>query len=586
MHLAGKREGIRGELRRNVLGQLKDQIYLEDEQLYDQIDAAIRQKGREVYLPLKERLWLRNSLYDSFRRLDILQELLDDKEVTEIMINGAGKIFIEKKGKMLLWNRRFEKTEQLEDIIQQIVGKVNRIVNVSSPIADARLEDGSRVHIVLPPVALDGPVVTIRKFPEPVTIEKLIRFQAITEEAAAFLEKLVEARYNIFVSGGTNSGKTTFLNALSSFIPEQERVITIEDSAELQIRHVPNLVRMETRNANTEGEGEITISQLIKASLRMNPSRIIVGEVRGGEALDMLQAMNTGHPGSLSTGHGNSPQDMLSRLETMVFMGIDLQELWRYRDLIIMFVKRNFTVLYKQTILGPAWIILNPLITTVIFNVVFGGMANMPTDGVPGFLFYMAGNTVWTFFANCVNNTANTFVTNSQIFGKVYFPRLTMPVSQVLTSLINFGIQAVMYLIFWVYFFATGSGVTFTLWVLAVPFVVLEVMLLGLGVGIIVSSLTTKYRDLAIAVGFGVQLWMYASPVVYPLSMLDNSPRLRVLVQLNPMTSPIEIFRMATLGTGTVTAFGVVYSLIFTAAALVLGVVLFSRIEKTFMDTV
>ena len=226
------------------------------------------------------------------------------------MINGAGKIFIEKKGKMLLWNRRFEKTEQLEDIIQQIVGKVNRIVNVSSPIADARLEDGSRVHIVLPPVALDGPVVTIRKFPEPVTIEKLIRFQAITEEAAAFLEKLVEARYNIFVSGGTNSGKTTFLNALSSFIPEQERVITIEDSAELQIRHVPNLVRMETRNANTEGEGEITISQLIK--------------VRGGEALDMLQAMNTGHPGSLSTGHGNSPQDMLSRLETMVLMGADL----------------------------------------------------------------------------------------------------------------------------------------------------------------------------------------------------------------------------------------------------------------------
>ena len=242
---------------------------------------------------------------------------------------------------------------------------------------------------------------------------------------------------------------------------------------------------------------------------------------------------------------------------------IDLQELWRYRDLIMMFVKRNFTVLYKQTILGPAWIILNPLITTVIFNVVFGGMANMPTDGVPGFLFYMAGNTVWTFFANCVNNTANTFVTNSQIFGKVYFPRLTMPVSQVLTSLINF-----------------------TLWVLAVPFVVLEVMLLGLGVGIIVSSLTTKYRDLAIAVGFGVQLWMYASPVVYPLSMLDNSPRLRVLVQLNPMTSPIEIFRMATLGTGTVTTFGIVYSLIFTAAALVLGVVLFSRIEKTFMDTV
>ena len=265
---------------------------------------------------------------------------------------------------------------------------------------------------------------------------------------------------------------------------------------------------------------------------------------------------------------------------------IDLAELWRYRDLIVMFVKRNFTVLYKQTILGPAWIILNPLLTTVIFNVVFGGLAGLSTDGTPAFLFYMAGNTVWTFFANCVNNTANTFVTNSQVFGKVYFPRLTMPISQVLTSLINFGIQAAMYLIFWVYFFATGSGVTFTLWVLAVPFVMLEVMLLGLGVGIIVSSLTTKYRDLAIAVGFGVQLWMYASPIVYPLSMLDNSPRLKILIQLNPMTSPIEIFRMATLGTGTVTGFGIVYSLVFTLAALVLGVVLFSRIEKTFMDTV
>ena len=323
--LNGRREVIRGELRRNVMGQLKDQIYLEDEQLYEQIDTAIRQKGKETYLPLKERLWLRNSLYDSFRRLDILQELLDDKDVTEIMINGAGKIFIEKKGNMVLWNRRFEKTEQLEDIIQQIVGKVNRIVNVSSPIADARLEDGSRVHIVLPPVALDGPVVTIRKFPDPITIEKLIRFQALTEESAQFLEQLVKAKYNLFVCGGTNSGKTTFLNALSSFIPETERVITIEDSAELQITHVPNLVRLETRNANTEGEGEITISQLIKASLRMIPSRIIVGEVRGAEALDMLQAMNTGHDGSLTTAHANSPRDVLSRLETMVLMsGLDL----------------------------------------------------------------------------------------------------------------------------------------------------------------------------------------------------------------------------------------------------------------------
>ena len=265
---------------------------------------------------------------------------------------------------------------------------------------------------------------------------------------------------------------------------------------------------------------------------------------------------------------------------------IDLQELWRYRDLVTMFVKRNFTVLYKQTILGPAWIILNPLITTVIFNVVFGGMANMPTDGVPGFLFYMAGNTVWTFFANCVNNTANTFVTNSGVFGKVYFPRLTTPISQVLTALINFLVQCAMFACFWVYFALSGAQVHLGLWVLALPVVMLQVMLLGLGVGIIVSSLTTKYRDLAIAVGFGVQLWMYASPIVYPLSMLDNSPRLKILVQLNPMTSPIEIFRMATLGTGTVTGFGIVYSLVFTLAALVLGVVLFSRIEKTFMDTV
>ena len=266
---------------------------------------------------------------------------------------------------------------------------------------------------------------------------------------------------------------------------------------------------------------------------------------------------------------------------------IDLHELWQYRDLIWMFVKRNFTVLYKQTILGPAWVLLNPLITTIIFNVIFTGIANIPTDGVPSFLFYMAGNTVWTLFANCINNTANTFVANAGVMGKVYFPRLTVPISQVLTALLNFAIQLVMFLCFWVFFAVTDPGsVHFTIWLLYLPVLLLEVLMLGLGVGIIVSSLTTKYRDLAIAVGFGVQLWMYASPVVYPLSMLDNSPRLRVLVQLNPMTSPIEIFRMATLGTGTVTTFGIVYSLIFTAAALVLGVVLFSRIEKTFMDTV
>ena len=268
---------------------------------------------------------------------------------------------------------------------------------------------------------------------------------------------------------------------------------------------------------------------------------------------------------------------------------IDLNELWRYRDLITMFVKRNFTVLYKQTILGPAWIILNPLITTIIFNVVFGGMANMPTDGVPGFLFYMAGNTVWTFFANCVNNTANTFVTNSQVFGKVYFPRLTMPISQVLTSLINFGIQAVMYLIFWGYFFATGSGITFTLWALAIPFVMLEVMLLGLGVGIIVSSLTTKYRDLAIAVGFGVQLWMYASPIAYDMfrfTAFAPGGKWHALYMCNPISPIVNLFRYAYLGTGAIEWKYYFIGWGITLALLFIGIVLFSRVEKTFMDTV
>ena len=324
MREENQREGIRSRLRDSIMAMLQERGHTEDGELLAFIDEEIYRAGQQVYLPLKERLWLKNSLYDSFRRLDILQELLDDKTVTEIMVNGAGKIFIEQNGSVRLWERRFEKPEQLEDIIQQIVSRVNRVVNVSSPIVDARLEDGSRVHVVLPPVALDGPVVTIRKFPEPITMEKLVAFGTLPREAADFFRELVEEKYNLFISGGTNSGKTTFLNALSAFIPPQERVITIEDSAELQITQVPNLVRLETRNANTEGEGEITMSQLIRASLRMNPSRIIVGEVRGKEALDMLQAMNTGHPGSLSTGHANSPGDMLSRLETMVLMAAEL----------------------------------------------------------------------------------------------------------------------------------------------------------------------------------------------------------------------------------------------------------------------
>ena len=317
-------QGVRNRLRHRVMEELNERRQVDDEELNEMIDRAIVETGRELYLPLKERLWLRNSLFNSFRRLDILQELIDDPQVSEVMVNGAGKVFVERSGRMELWNRCFEGTEQLEDIIQQIVSRVNRVVNVASPIVDARLEDGSRVHVVLPPIALDGPAVTIRKFPEPITMEKLLAFGAITREAAEFLQTLVESGYNIFISGGTNSGKTTFLNALSACIPKRERVITIEDSAELQIRQIPNLVRLETRNANTEGEGEVTMSQLIRAALRMNPSRIIVGEVRGRETLDMLQAMNTGHDGSLSTGHGNSPADMLSRLETMVLMGADL----------------------------------------------------------------------------------------------------------------------------------------------------------------------------------------------------------------------------------------------------------------------
>ena len=288
------------------------------------IDREIALAERGATLTVREKLTLRSSLFNAFRRLDILQELVDTKEITEIMVNGKDHIFVEKNGRVVRWDRSFRSNEQLEDMIQQIVSRVNRVVNVSSPIADARLEDGSRVHVVLPPVSLGGPVVTIRKFPDPITMEKLIGYGSVTPEAAAFLKKLVKAGYNIFISGGTNSGKTTFLNALSSFIPDEERVITIEDSAELQLTHIRNLVRLETRSANTEGEGAVTISDLIRASLRMNPDRIVVGEVRGGEALDMLQAMNTGHDGSLSTGHANSPRDMLSRLETMVLCAAEL----------------------------------------------------------------------------------------------------------------------------------------------------------------------------------------------------------------------------------------------------------------------
>lgn len=296
-------------------------------------DAKLRELIEEaIFLTSSEEKWTSNEIhasvkrmFDSFRGLDILQPLIDDPSVTEIMVNGHEHIFFERRGAVERYAYSLESAEKLEDLIQMIVSKVNRIVNQSTPIVDARLQDGSRVNIVLPPASLSGPTLTIRKFPEkPLLIEDLIQMGSISAEAAEVLQVLVESGYNIFIGGGTGSGKTTFLNALSSWIPAHERIITIEDSAELQIQTVPNLVRMETRNANTEGRGEITIRDLIRASLRMRPNRIIVGEVRGAEALDMLSAMNTGHDGSLSTGHGNTSVDMLSRLETMVLSGASL----------------------------------------------------------------------------------------------------------------------------------------------------------------------------------------------------------------------------------------------------------------------
>lgn len=297
---------------------------LSDEELLELIDQSIGMKTQEGYVSISEKLILRKEIFNSIRRLDILQDLVEDAEVTEIMVNGENHIFVEREGKMFQLERGFESKQKLEEVVQQIVSGANRTVNESSPIVDARLPDGSRVNVVLPPVALEGPILTIRKFPEtPMNIEKLISLGALTEEAASMLTKLVEAGYNIFISGGTGAGKTTFLNALSNAIPKDERIITIEDSAELQIRNIPNLVRLEMRNANSEGKNAVTIRDLIKSSLRMRPSRIVVGEVRDEAAIDMLQALNTGHNG-MSTGHANSPADMLSRLETMVLLGTDI----------------------------------------------------------------------------------------------------------------------------------------------------------------------------------------------------------------------------------------------------------------------
>ena len=316
---------LKRELRRRVQESMDYRKDLTDREVEDTIDEVMLEYSGMLICPVDARRSLRKELFDSLRRLDILQIFVEDSSVTEIMINGKDHIFIEQDGGLRELDVGFESEEKLQDVIQQIVAGCNRVVNEASPIVDARLPNGARVHIVMSPIAINGPIVTIRRFPDkPITMEWLVRTGSLTLEAAEYLEKLVRAKYNIFISGGTASGKTTFMNALSHFISPEERVITIEDSAELQLQGLPNLVRLETRNSNVEGCREITIRELIRSSLRMRPDRIIVGEVRGPEAFDMLQCLNTGHDGSMSTGHANSGRDMLARLENMVLMGMDL----------------------------------------------------------------------------------------------------------------------------------------------------------------------------------------------------------------------------------------------------------------------
>ena len=296
-----------------------------DREILDEIDQLILNRMRDSYISLNEKLQLRQELFYSVRKLDVLQELIEDETVTEIMVNGPDAIFVERGGRLGKWDKSFTSREKLEDVIQQIAGRCNRVINESMPIVDARLENGARVNAVISPVALNGPILTIRRFPDtPITMDRLIALGSLTCECARFLKALVRARHSIVIGGGTGSGKTTFLGALSDYIPEDERIITIEDNAELKIQGVENLVRLEAKMANMEGAVSVSIRDLIKTALRMRPDRIVVGEVRGGEAVDMLQALNTGHEGSLSTAHANSARDMLSRLETMTLMGVDL----------------------------------------------------------------------------------------------------------------------------------------------------------------------------------------------------------------------------------------------------------------------
>lgn len=312
-------------IREKVLARLDLSREISDEELEAIITEERMAFARDGMFSIRDRVRLEQQVFNSLRKLDAIQELVDDPEVSEIMVNGPKKIFYEKKGRIYRWDGQFTSEERLVDILQQIVARHNRVINLSAPIVDSRLADGSRVNMVLAPISIDGSALTIRKFPEhPLTMQQLIAMGAICEEAADLLQTLVKARYSMIISGGTGSGKTTFLNALSQYIPSDERIITIEDSAELQIQGVDNLVRLETRNSNMEGVAAITIHDLIRTALRMRPDRIIVGECRGAEAFDMLQAFNTGHDGSLSTGHANSSRDILSRLEMMVLMGMDL----------------------------------------------------------------------------------------------------------------------------------------------------------------------------------------------------------------------------------------------------------------------
>lgn len=420
------KDAIKGTInvvRENVIKIIEREEYenkqrVGNEKLLTIIESTLKNYMNENHLRLMltERKQVSEEVFNSIRGLGILQRLIDDPQITEIMVNGPDTIFIEKEGKLLECDRHFENEDELMRIIKTIVEKVNREINPSEPIADARLDDGSRVNAVVKPIALNGPTLTIRKFPEnPITIEQLLKWGSLNQEAADLLEALVKAKYNIFICGGTGSGKTTFLNSLSNFIPKDERIITIEDSAELQIKNVKNLVRMETKNANIEGKGEITIRDLIKTSLRMRPDRVVVGEVRGPEALDMLQAMNTGHDGSLSTGHANSSKDILSRLETMVLTGAEIpldairQQIASALDIIIHLSRmrdRSRKVLEITEVIGyeKGEIKLNPLYQ-------FQDEGDDENGKVVGKL---------TFCENKIVNRLKMDMSNVQYKGKVY----------------------------------------------------------------------------------------------------------------------------------------------------------------------